>query len=97
MNIPLILLAIIATILLYVAFREYNHPAVSYKLNSDKHINITHSYIYKPIEHNIINVKNIESLTDIEFYILECTKNTSYSFYVIGGWLRDRVIKNLTN
>jgi hypothetical protein len=93
MKIALVLIGIIATILLYVSFRGNKHQTTNLT-NARRErtmVQVRENYIYNITDHNDVNVKNIDLLTDIEFYILECTKNTTYAFYVIGGWVRDRV------
>ncbi len=57
----------------------------------DDYIDITKTYTQEPIQTQNLNKSNIDYLTDIEYYILESLKRTNYTFYVIGGWVRDRV------
>jgi hypothetical protein len=58
---------------------------------NSKYVDVMHMYTIKQVNSNNINNSNIEYLTDTEYYILESLKRTNYSFYIIGGWVRDRV------
>jgi hypothetical protein len=92
MKVALLILGIITTGILIMSFGNKN-SSTQLKQRVLTKVNITNTYIYKPIDYNDIDIKNLDLLTDVEFYILECTKNTTFSFYGIGGWVRDRVNK----
>jgi len=82
---------IMKTFLLIITFLVTSYYYLSSEKKS-KYIDVTNMYTTNIVNRNIINVSNIDYLTDVEFYILENLKNTNYSFYVIGGWTRDRVL-----
>jgi hypothetical protein len=88
MQIAVFLVGIITTGIL---LRQLGNKTTESDYKNNKKVNITDSHTYQIKESNDVNPNNINLLTDVEHAILESTVNTSYSFYVIGGWLRDRV------
>jgi hypothetical protein len=90
MKAALLILGIITTCIIWISFGGRNSKTSLNVINKSM-VNTTNLYIYRPKEYNHIDTNRVNVLTEIEFYILESLKNTSYSFYVIGGWIRDRV------
>ncbi len=81
---------IMKTILLVITILATSYYYLSGERKTTN-IDVTYMYTTKIVNSNYINMSNIDYLTDVEYYILENLKNTNYSFYVIGGWTRDRV------
>lgn len=78
-------------LLIALATSSYYFYSTSGPSSTDKYIDVSSLYTIEPIQGLYFNRSNIDYLTDIEYYILESLKRTNYTFYVIGGWVRDRV------
>jgi hypothetical protein len=83
------------TILILCAIAASSYYYYTSPNGSDDFVDVKSLYTYEELPSHNVNTSNIYLLTDIEYYVLESLKRTNYSFYVIGGWVRDRVYNNL--
>jgi hypothetical protein len=79
------------TILILIAIAASSYFYYSSLNAGDSYVDVKNLYTYEEIPTQNVNTSNIYLLTDNEYYVLESLKRTNYSFYVIGGWVRDRV------
>ncbi len=78
-------------ILLVIAIAASSYFFYSNTAKDEKSVDVRGLYTYEEVASHRINTTHVDYLTDVEYYILESLKRTNYTFYVIGGWVRDRV------